>query len=421
LQAEILSIGTELLLGEIVDTNAQYISSRLRDIGVNVYRRITVGDNPERLLSAFEDSIQRSDVVIATGGLGPTDDDVTAKCLAAALKRNLSFDENAWNSIRRSYFRRGRTLDEGNASARKQALIVDGGFFIPNPVGTAPGQGIKVDDKLILLLPGPPSEMQTMFENHAIPLITKPFSGLTPIHCVNLNIAGLGESQVAEALADLLDGSNPTVAPYAGSGQVRLRIAAQSADKAEALAMISRVEQEVRRRLGHHVYGKDEETLEMAIGRLLARSGFTLAVAESVTGGLICHRITGVPGSSRYFKMGMVAYHPEVKIYTMGIPPDVVHKEQAVNEEVASSMAESARLLAGATLGLGTTGFAGPEGGTCNEPVGTVYIGLSHKKAGTITEKAIFTGSRSRIKALAAQRALYLLYRFLTEPGKNRR
>ncbi|HHX10141.1 MAG TPA: competence/damage-inducible protein A, partial [Firmicutes bacterium] len=199
MQAEILSIGTELLLGEIVDTNAQYISSRLRDIGVNVYRRITVGDNPERLLSAFEDSIQRSDVVIATGGLGPTDDDVTAKCLAAALKRNLSFDENAWNSIRRSYFRRGRTLDEGNASARKQALIVDGGFFIPNPVGTAPGQGIKVDDKLILLLPGPPSEMQTMFENHAIPLITKPFSGLTPIHCVNLNIAGLGESQVAEA------------------------------------------------------------------------------------------------------------------------------------------------------------------------------------------------------------------------------
>jgi nicotinamide-nucleotide amidase len=420
LQAEILSIGTELLLGEIVDTNAQYVSSRLRDIGVNVYRRVTVGDNPERLLSAFQDSIGRSDIVIATGGLGPTDDDVTARCLASALGRGLCFDEDAWNSMRQSYLRRGRTLDEGSLSARKQAFIVEGGFFIPNPVGTAPGQGIMVDGKLILLLPGPPSEMRPMFENHAIPLITKSFSSLTPIYCVNLNIVGLGESQVAEALADLLGGSNPTVAPYADSGQVRLRIAAQSADKNEALSRISGVEKEVRRRLGHHVYGKNEETLEMAIGRLLARRGLTLAVAESVTGGLICHRITGVPGSSKYFKMGMVAYHPEVKISTLGLPPGVVHREGSVNEEVASGMAESVRLLAGATLGLATTGFAGPDGGTCNEPVGAVYMGLSHKKAGTITEKAIFSGSRDRIKVFAAQRALYLLYHFLIEPGKNR-
>lgn len=420
-QAEILSIGTELLLGEIVDTNAQYISSRLRDIGVNVYRRITVGDNPERLLAAFEDSLGRADLVIATGGLGPTDDDVTAQCLAKALGRCLRFDQDAWDSIRQSYICCGRTVDENNQAARKQAQVIDGGFFIPNPVGTAPGQGVKVDGKLVLLLPGPPSEMQAMFENHVVPLITKSFSGLTPIYCVNLNIAGLGESQVGEALADLLRSSNPTVAPYAGSGQVRLRIAAQSADKSRALAMISQVEREVRRRLGHHVYGKDDETLEMAIGKLLSTRGLSLAVAESVTGGLICHRITGVPGSSRYFKMGMVAYHPEVKIASLGIPPEVVYREQAVNPELASGMAESVRLLAGATLGLATTGFAGPDGGTESEPVGTVYIGLSHKKAGNMTERVVFSGSRHRIKLLAAQRALYLLYRFLTEDSKNRR
>ncbi|NLC14894.1 MAG: competence/damage-inducible protein A [Firmicutes bacterium] len=420
MQSEILSIGTELLLGEIVDTNARYISSRLRDIGVNVYRRVTVGDNPDRLLTAFKESLGRSDIVIATGGLGPTDDDVTAKCLASALGRGLYFDESAWDSIRQSYLRRGRLLDETSSSARKQASIIEGGFFIPNPVGTAPGQGVEVDGKLALLLPGPPSEMQPMFESHVIPLITKNFSGLTPIYCVNLNVAGLCESMVGELLADLLESSNPTVAPYADSGQVRVRIAARGADKGEALAKISDVEKEVRRRLSPYVYGKNEETIEMAIGRLLVRKGLTLAVAESVTGGLICHRITEVPGSSRYFKMGMVAYHPEVKISTMGIPPHAVHREDAANEEVASGMAESVRLLAGAAVGLATTGFAGPEGGSDKEPVGAVYIGISHKRIGITAERVIFSGSRSRIKVLAAQRALYLLYRLLTEPDKNR-
>ncbi|HHY12774.1 MAG TPA: competence/damage-inducible protein A [Firmicutes bacterium] len=418
MHAEILSIGTELLLGEITDTNAQYISSRLRDIGVNVYRRITVGDNPGRLLSAFEDSIQRADVVIATGGLGPTDDDVTARCLALALKRNLSFDENAWDSMRKLFIERRWT---STGSDRKQAYIIDGGFFIPNHVGTAPGQGIMIDGKLALLLPGPPSEMKPMFENYVIPLIREHFPSLAPIHYVNLNIAGLGEARVAEALADLLGCPNPTVAPYAGAGQVRLRIAAHGCDKGEALAMISKVEKEVRRRLGHHVYGKNEETLEMALGTLLGRIGLTLAVAESVTGGLICHRLTEVPGSSKYFKMGMVAYSPKVKIANLGVPPEVVYRDQSVNEEAAGSMAESVRLLAGTDLGLATTGFAGPEGGTRDEPLGTVYIGLSHKKAGISIHKLIYPSSRPRAKAYAAQRALYVLYRFLVEHYGKRR
>ncbi|MGI6163075.1 MAG: competence/damage-inducible protein A [Bacillota bacterium] len=411
MQAEIISIGTELLLGEITDTNAQYLSSRLRDIGVNVYRRITVGDNPGRLLSAFEESISRADIIIATGGLGPTEDDLTAHCLASALKRTLVFDETAWASIEEWFTKRRRLSD---ISDKKQAYIVSGGFFIHNPAGTAPGQGVLFDGKLAVLLPGPPFEMKPMFETYVIPLIRQHFNDLVPIHYVNLNVVGLPESKVAEAVKDLMASENPSLAPYTGTGQVRLRIAARGHNEAETMGLISTMEKEVRRRLGHHIYGKNDDTLEEAIGKLLRRKGLTLAVAESVTGGLVSHRITEVPGSSKYFKMGMVAYDSGIKMSQLGIPPEAVHKDQAVNQEVAMSMAESIRLLAGADLGLATTGFAGPDGGTPDEPVGTVYIGISSKK-GTSVDKIVHPSSRSRTKAYAAQRALYTLYRFLTE------
>ena len=418
MNAEILSIGTELLLGEIIDTNAQYLSSRLRDIGVNVYRRVTVGDNPKRLLLAFEDSIKRADLIIATGGLGPTQDDVTARCLASALNRDLVFDENAWNNMHRWFAKRNRKSGD---SDKKQAYVVDGGVFLPNEVGTAPGQAIKFDKTFAVLLPGPPSEMKPMFESYVVPLIKQCFPDLEPIHYVNLNIVGLGESRVAEAVKDLLTYQNPTVAPYAGGGQVRLRIAAQTGNEKEAASMISQVEKEVRKRLGHHVYGRNSETLEQAIGRLLRTKGLTIAIAESVTGGLICHRLSEVPGSSKYFKMGMVAYDSKVKMSSLGVPPEVVHKDQAVNEQVAKYMADSVRLLAGADLGLATTGFAGPEGGTPNAPLGTVYIGLSHKKYGVIADKIVYPSSRPRTKQYAAQRALYVLYRYLVEHQKYRR
>jgi len=411
LEAEILSIGTELLLGEIPDTNAQYISSRLRDVGVNVYRRITVGDNPNRLTMAFEESIQRADIVMSTGGLGPTEDDVTAQCLAAALKRELVFSEDAWESIVRSLKARGRTPSQLD---KKQAYIVNGGFFIPNSIGTAPGQGIVVDDKLIIILPGPPHEMQPMFENQVLPLIKERYPNLVPIKYVDLKVVGLPEAKVAEAISDLLKSQNPTVATYTGLGEVRVRIAATGQNQDESRSLIDQMEKEIRRRLKTHVYGRGDETLEEVVGRILRKRGLTLAVAESVTGGLICHRITEVPGSSRYFKMGMVAYHPDVKASNLGIPMESIQKDQAVNEETAKDMAQSIRLLAGADLGLSTTGFAGPEGGTENAPVGTVYIGLSSKQE-ELVEKILYPSSRSRVKAYAAQQGLYVLYKFLTQ------
>ncbi len=414
MEAEIISIGTELLLGEITDTNAQYLSSRLRDIGVNVYRRVTVGDNPGRLVSAFEESISRADIVITTGGLGPTEDDLTARCLASALNRALVFDEKAWASIEEWFKKRMRS---SNISDKKQAYIVSGGFFIPNPAGTAPGQGVLFNNKLALLMPGPPFEMKPMFETYVIPLLRQHFNDLVPIHYVNLNVVGLPESKVAEAVKDLMASQNPSLAPYTGTGQVRLRIAASGRNEAESINMISAMEKEVRRRLGHHIYGKNDDTLEEAIGKLLKRKGRTLAVAESVTGGLVSHRITEVPGSSKYFKMGMVAYDPGIKISQLGIPPEAVHRDQAVNQEVAMSMAKSIRLLAGADFGLATTGFAGPDGGTPDEPVGTVYIGISTKE-GTNADKIIYPSSRPRTKAYAAQQALCTLYRFLAEHRK---
>ena len=409
MDAEILSVGTELLLGEISDTNAQYISSRLRDIGVNVYRRLTVGDNPKRLTSAFQESIERADIVLSTGGLGPTDDDVTAHCLATALGRGLVFSEEAWGSIESSLRRRNRVP---SPSDRKQAYIIDGGFFIPNAVGTAPGQGVVIDSKLAILLPGPPFEMKPMFEDHVITLIRQKYHDLEPIKYLNLNIVGLPEAKVAEAVSDLMKSDNPSVAPYTGIGQVRLRIAARGRDENEQTAMIANMEKEVRKRLGRYIYGTNDETLEEVIGRMLSRRGLTLAVAESVTGGLVSYRVTEVPGSSKYFKMGMIAYDPGVKASNLGIPFEFINENQAVNEEVAKGMAQSIRLLAGADLGLSTTGFAGPDGGTESEPVGTVYIGLDHKQ-GNLVERILYPSTRSRTRSYAAQQALRVLYRFL--------
>ncbi len=409
MQAEILSVGTELLLGEIADSNAQYISQRLKESGVDVYRRVTVGDNLARLSGAFKEAMERADIVIATGGLGPTSDDLTAQALASAMGRKLLFHEGAWESIAKRF----QTLDRvPSESQKKQAFIVEGGSFFENPEGTAPGQFILYEGKIAALLPGPPREMVPMFENSLVPLIRREFPNLVPLWIKDLRLAGLPEASVGEMLGDLMESSNPSVAPYAGLGEVRLRIAARGDDPEDTYRIGHAMEACVRERLKDYIYGKDQETLEEACGHLLARGGWTLAVSESVTGGLVSHRLTQVPGSSRYFKMGIVAYHPSVKSTVMGLARDAVIKNQAVNPEVAKAMAENVRALAGTKIGLSTTGFAGPEGGTSEEPVGTVYTGLSYP-GGTIAHRRIFSGSRARVKEYAAGRALYVLWDFL--------
>ncbi len=410
MQAEILSVGTELLLGEIADSNAQCISQRLKETGVDVFRRVTVGDNKGRLTEAFKEALKRADLVIATGGLGPTSDDITAECLATALGRKLSFHQGAWDSISRRLIKLGR---EPGDNQKKQAYVVEGGGFFENPEGTAPGQFVLTGGKLAALLPGPPGEMVPMLQNHLIPLIKREFKDLVPLWTKDLKLSGLSEALLGETLGDLMEQGNPSVAPYASLGDLRLRIAARGKDLKESKEAVLKTERIIRERLKEHIYGENDDTLERVCGDLMAKKGLTLAVSESVTGGLLAHRLTMVPGSSRYFKMGLVAYHPAIKATVLGLSRDAVEKNMAVNPEVAVAMAENVRALAGAKIGLSTTGFAGPEGGTPQEPVGTVYVGLSHP-GGSSHYRQAFSGSRARIKEYAASRALYVLWAHLT-------
>ncbi len=409
MQAELLSIGTELLLGEITDTNAQYLSGKLRDAGVDVYRRLTIGDNPARLTASFKEALGRADIVIATGGLGPTADDLTAKCLADAMGRPLLFDEEAWGMTTAWFHRMGR---EARATDRKQAMIVEGGDYLHNSNGTAPGQVIFAGGKLAALLPGPPKEMVPMFEERLLPIIKKCFPALVPLTCKDLRIVGMGEGQVQETVGDLMESVNPSLAPYAAIGEVRLRIAARGHDPRESAAMVAEMESKVRERLGDYIFGTTDDTLEGACAAFLRSKGLTLAVSESVTGGQILNRLTEVPGISSSLRMGMVAYNSSIKGTCLGVNRDALAVDDAVNPEVAKSMAEGVRALAGADIGLATTGFAGPGGGTPNEPVGSVYVAISRKE-GTSVERLQVAGSRRLVKERAAQNALVMLWRSL--------
>ncbi|HHY34024.1 MAG TPA: competence/damage-inducible protein A [Firmicutes bacterium] len=409
MKAEVLSVGTELLLGEILDTNAQYLSRELQSLGFDLYHRVTVGDNVERLRRAFESAIARADLVVSSGGLGPTSDDVTCEALARALGRDLVFSEEAWEMVKAQLDVRGRSPCD---SDRKQALLVSGATFVPNRVGTAPGQVVTDGGKTVVLLPGPPREMIPMWEKDVRPVIQRNFPGLKPLFSKDLKLVGIPEALVQEAIGDLFQSPDPTVAPYVGLGGVRLRVATRDSDERQAHARIGQMVETIRSKLGKYIYGSDGDELESVVGELLVRKGLSLAVAESCTGGLVAHRITSVPGASRYFKMGLVAYGPRAKRECLGVKREDVERDDAVNPEVAVSMARGIRALAAADIGLSTTGFAGPSGGAPNAPVGTVYIGLAWPD-GNYVEVQRYPGDRSTVISRGAQAALALLWRFL--------
>lgn len=410
MKAEVLSVGTELLLGEILDTNAQYLSRELKDLGFDIHHRVTVGDDVERLTAAFRSAIGRSDLTVSTGGLGPTSDDLTAPALATAVQRELVFCEEAWELVKTRLAARGRQPCE---SDKKQALVVAGAEVIPNGTGIAPGQVLTFGEKTVLLLPGPPDEMRPMWEEQARAMLRRRFPGLRPLRSRDLKLAGIAEALVQETIADLFLSPDPTVAPYVEAGGLRIRIATRDEDERRAWAKIARTEEAIRSRLGKFVFGTDGDTLESVVGALLARKGLSLAVAESCTGGLLSHRITSVPGTSGYFRMGIVAYSSRVKRECLDVPRHDLERDEAVNPEVAVSMARNVRELAAADLGVSTTGFAGPSGGTPEVPVGTVYIGLAWRD-GCHVETQRYTGNRATVMGRAAQAALVLLWQFLT-------
>ena len=413
--AEIVTIGTEILLGDLVDTNTAWLSERLATLGVGIYRHTTVGDNRARIAAALEEAAARADLVITTGGLGPTSDDLTNECLAAITGRKMVEYPEAREHIDAMFEKFGR---KPTANNYKQALFPEGTRLIPNPLGTAMG-ALLDDGTLFATLPGVPSEMERMFEDTLEPLIRARSDG--SIVSKTLWFAGIGESALAEQVQDFLDATDPTVAPLAGQGKVRLRITARAATQREAEDKIVPVEQEILTRLGGYYFGEDNETLESTVGRLLKEQGATLALAESCTGGLLAKRLTDIAGSSAYFKEGLVTYTNESKERLLGVPHDLLLEHGAVSEPVVRHMAEGVRELASSDYGLSVTGVAGPDGGTKEKPVGLVFVGLS-EAGGTIAERLDLTAwarSREAIRERSANRAFDLLRLRLEERNKS--
>lgn len=383
MSAEIICVGTELLLGDILNSNAQFLAQQLADLGIPHYYQTVVGDNPGRIDQVLEIATKRSQILILTGGLGPTPDDLTHETLADYFGVPLVEHPEILEDISRKFASRGRQMTPSN---RKQAFLPQGAEVLPNPGGTAPGIIWQPRTGLIILtFPGVPGEMRRMWQETAVPYLKSQGWGKEIILSRMLKFWGIGESALAEKVAPFLDLPNPTVAPYAGNGEVRLRVSAKAESEAEALQLIEPVEQKLRQIAGLDYYGADDDTLASVVGQLLSDAGQMLAVAESCTGGGLGHMITSVSGSSNYFPGGIISYDNQVKISLLGVDEEDLAQVGAVSPAVAKQMAlgvrESfARILQkphGAIWGLSITGIAGPGGGTESKPVGLVYIGLA--------------------------------------------
>jgi len=410
MNAEIVAVGTELLLGNIVDTNSAEISASLAELGVNVYFHTSVGDNPLRLAAVLGQALLRSDLVIVTGGLGPTQDDITKEALAAVTGFPLELRAEARAHVEQYFKATGRPMTENNL---RQAMLPKGAEMLPNPRGTAPGVYLRAGRCHVFCLPGVPTEMRTMWREAVVPRLMQLVAGEGGvIHSRTLHFYGIGEALLESKVEDLLRGSNPTVAPYAGAGEVRLRVTAKARSKEEAEALIGPVEAEIRARVGEYLYGFDGENLETVVGRLLAEASMTLAVAESCTGGLVAHRITNVPGSSAYFRQGWVVYSNEAKVKELGVDPGLLEAHGAVSEPVARAMALGAKERSGAEIAVAVTGIAGPGGGTEAKPVGFVCFGLAHP-GGALSFSRNFRGAREDVKWRSASEALNAVRRVL--------
>lgn len=408
MRAEIISVGTELLLGEIVDTNAAFLGRRLAELGMDVYYRQTVGDNQVRLVAAFELALSRADLVLVSGGLGPTLDDITREALAEVLGDRLCLDEGALRQLEAHFTRLGRPMTDNN---RRQAYRPSNADFITNRRGTAPGILAHHQGRTIICMPGVPRELETMFEGEVIPRLQGNSNGEKNrvIKSRTLLLTGLGESAAENAIADIIkEQTNPTIAPYAGLGEVRLRLTATAAGAEEALALIHPLEARLRERLGDVIYGVDGDTLEGVVAEKLTNRGLILAVAESCTGGLVSHRLTNIPGSSVFFRQGMIVYSNEAKKELLDVPDEVLEEFGAVSSQVAEAMARGVRLAGDADLGLAITGIAGPGGATPTKPVGLVYLALAYD-GDCLVEKHTFSGQREEVKYRASQAALNIL------------
>ena len=401
--AEILCVGTEILLGDIVNTNAAYLSRELASLGISQYRQSVIGDNSERLEETIKECLNNCDLLIMTGGLGPTYDDITKETAARAIGRGLYEDAEVLEHIHSYFKKRGRHMTDNN---RKQANVIDGSTVLKNVCGTAPGTFCEADGKVLILLPGPPSEMMPMWQNEAKPLVAEYCDRVLVSR--NINFIGIGESALAEKLGDMMEkATNPTIAPYCKTGEVRLRVTASADTREEALSMcLDTVEDIKATDVGKYIYGYDT-TLEEAVVNTLRRKNKILSTAESCTGGLIAKMITDVPGASDVFFGGVNSYHNIIKNKVLGVSSRSLDKYGAVSHQVAVKMAEGVQALMNSDVSVAVTGIAGPGGGTEEKPVGLVYIAVCHNGKTTVKKYRFgHTLSREKIRELTAVNAL---------------
>lgn len=411
MRAEIISVGTELLLGDILNTNTRFISKKLAEYGIPLYFQTVVGDNMERLLQAIETAFSRCDLVITTGGLGPTGDDITKEGAAGYFNKKLVLDEEIYNELKTYIESQGYPFSENN---KKQALTPEGAEVLENHNGTAPGYIISEKGKTIILLPGPPSEMVGMFENSVEPYLRR-LTGKTYYSRV-LRICGIGESMVETLIKDLMEKqTNPTIAPYAKEGEVHVRITASADDEESAKALTEPTAALVYDILGKSIYAEGETTLEELIINRLAENNLDIAIAESLTGGILTGRLISCPGASKVVKEGIVSYSNESKCARLGVKEETLSAYGAVSKEIAEEMAQGVSGMLNTAIGVSTTGIAGPDGGSSQKPVGLVYVSV-YFKGKLCTKEFRFNGSRERIRNRTAVNALNML-RGIIEDG----
>lgn len=409
LTAEIIAIGSELLTPDRTDTNSLWLTEKLNSIGIEVKLKTIVGDDDARLEEALKDALRRSSIVITTGGLGPTEDDITRKIAARALGRRLQFNEKVLEDIRTRFWKHGLTMPEINS---RQAMVIEAAEILSNPNGTAPGMYLEHEGRSVVLLPGPPRELKPMFENFVHGKLAAKAGDVRVVRRI-MRVSGMGESAVDERIAPVYTQyKNPQTTILFNRSEIEIHLTAQAKTEQEAELLLEGLAGQIEERLGHAIFAFRGEKMEEVVGLRLAVGGFTLAVAESCTGGLIAQRLTEVPGSSVYFSEGVVAYSNEAKMRMLDVSEELLREHGAVSSQVAEAMAEGVRRRAATDFGLSVTGIAGPGGGSEEKPVGLVFIALADD-AHTEHRKLMLPGDRHLIRWRASQAALDLLRRRL--------
>ena len=406
INAQIICIGNEIMLGHIANTNAQFVSNKLSGIGIKTSKHLDIPDDPGVIISSIRKSLAESEIVILSGGLGPTVDDLTLECIAKALNKKLIFNKKISCQIKAHFKRRKIKMSANNM---RQALVPEGGITIENNIGTAPGLIVPVNTRVLMAFPGVPFELYPMFEETALSYLKKKFPLGPIIKSRVIKITGLSESRVDEIIEDILRITGKVqMGIYPNPEEIQVKITVTEKNEKSADKIISKIEKQIKSRLKNYIFGYDNEKFEEIIGRMLKKSKKTLAIAESCTGGLLANRITDVPGSSDYFKLGLVTYSNESKNKLLNIPMETIKKYGAVSKKTASLMAKNVRILARSDYGIGISGIAGPEGAIGKKPVGLIYIALSAKTK-TICKEFRFVGTRNLIKYKSTQAALNML------------